>query len=121
MRRRDGRKPLVVFRDHPNRLRSQLSHATIRGAMDTQLFHGLFRWHLQDGQVTLTRHESAPASIPCPHTGRALRIATIDAQTPAICPRCSGHGRGAFVSFVGDLRMAYACPACCELVWLAGV
>jgi hypothetical protein len=25
------------------------------------------------------------------------------------------------VSFVADLRMAYACPECRELVWLAGL
>ena len=61
-----------------------------------------------------------PETIPCPDTGRALRVASIDAQAPAICPSCSTHGRGAFVSFVDDLRMAYACPQCRELVWLAG-
>jgi uncharacterized paraquat-inducible protein A len=59
-------------------------------------------------------------NIPCPTTGRLLRIATIDAAAAAICPRCSSHARGGFVSFVGDLRMAYACPSCRELVWLAG-
>jgi hypothetical protein len=48
-------------------------------------------------------------------------VATLDAETPAICPRCSSRARGGFVSFDGDLRMAYACPACRELVWLAGV
>jgi hypothetical protein len=97
-------------------------HATIRALIMTQLFHGLFTWHSgANGQPTLSRHEAAPSSIPCPNTGRALRVATIDAQTPAICPRCAGQGCGAFVSFVGDLRMAYACPQCRELVWLAGV
>ncbi len=25
-----------------------------------------------------------------------------------------------FVSFVGDLRLAYACPACLQIVWLPG-
>ena len=29
-------------------------------------------------------------------------------------------GSGGFVSFDGDLRMAYACPQCRELVWVAG-
>ena len=29
-------------------------------------------------------------------------------------------GHGAFVSFVSDLRMAYACPQCEEIVWTAG-
>jgi hypothetical protein len=39
----------------------------------------------------------------------------------AICPSCASQGLGHFVSFDGELRMAYACPHCRELVWLAGV
>jgi uncharacterized paraquat-inducible protein A len=90
--------------------------------MKTELYDGLFEWSADlDGQPTVTRHASAKATVACPNTGRALRVATIDAETTAICPRCGGHGRGAFVSFVGDLRMAYACPQCRELVWLPGV
>jgi hypothetical protein len=27
---------------------------------------------------------------------------------------------GGFVSFDGDLRMAYACPECRQFVWLTG-
>jgi hypothetical protein len=88
----------------------------------TDLFHGLFRWHTgDDGQPCLSRHDSGPPTIPCPTTGRSLRIATLDAAAMAICPSCATHGVGGFVSFVGDLRMAYACPQCRELVWLAGV
>jgi hypothetical protein len=30
------------------------------------------------------------------------------------------QGDGGFVSFDGDLRIAYACPQCCQFVWLAG-
>ena len=87
----------------------------------TDLYHGLFRWRSgQNGQPTVSRHESSPALIPCPTTGRPLRVATLDAEAAAICPRCALHGQGGFVSFVGDLRMAYACPQCLELVWLAG-
>ena len=87
----------------------------------TDLYHGLFRWHRgHDGEPRVSRHESSPTSIPCPHTGRMLHVATIDAATPAICPACSNHGAGGFASFVGDLRMVYACPQCCQLVWLAG-
>jgi hypothetical protein len=89
--------------------------------MKTDLYHGLFEWKAgTDGQATVARHQSAPSSVPCPTTGRALRVATLDAETPAICPRCEAHGRGGFVSFVGDLRMAYACPQCRALVWLSG-
>jgi hypothetical protein len=47
-------------------------------------------------------------------------VATLDAGALAICPSCRTHGTGGFVSFEADLRMAYACPECRELVWLAG-
>jgi hypothetical protein len=86
------------------------------------LYHGLFRWHTGgDGHPQVSRHASSPVSVPCPTTGRLLRVATLEAQGPAICPSCENRGRGGFVSFVGDLRMAYACPLCLQLVWLAGV
>ena len=58
--------------------------------------------------------------MPCPTTGRLLRVATLEAATAAICPSCTNRGAGGFVSFVADLRMAYACPLCCQLIWLAG-
>jgi hypothetical protein len=88
---------------------------------DSALFHGLFDWHAgAQGQPRLSRRDSAPSAIPCPTTGRPLRIATVDANAVAICPACASHGEGGFVSFVGDLRMAYACPQCRALVWLAG-
>jgi hypothetical protein len=88
----------------------------------TDLFHGLFLWRREgNGQPTVSRHASAPDRIPCPTTGRPLRVATVDSEAASICPRCEHRGRGGFVSFVGDLRMAYACPQCLELVWLAGV
>ena len=88
----------------------------------TDLYHGLFRWHTDGaGRPVVSRVLSSPHSIPCPKTGRSLRVATIEAEAAAICPACASHGQGGFVSFVGDLRMAYACPECRELVWLAGV
>jgi hypothetical protein len=87
----------------------------------TELFNGLFRRHTgQDGEPCVSRHDHSPDAIPCPTTGHLLRVATIDATAPAICPSCANRGAGGFVSFVGDLRMAYACPLCCQLVWLAG-
>jgi len=88
----------------------------------TDLYHGLFLWHAGgDGHPRVSRRQSGPSSIPCPTTGRALRVATIEAGATAICPSCSSQGLGGFVSFVGDLRMAYACPECCELIWLQGI
>ena len=87
----------------------------------TDLYHGLFRWEqLPSGLAELTRHPAAPAAIPDPQSGRMLRVATVEAQARAICPSCSTTGHGGFVSFVQDLRLAYACPSCKELVWLPG-
>ena len=87
-----------------------------------ELFHGLFDWHAgSNGQPHLSRRPSPPAAVPCPTTGRPLRVSTLDADAAAICPSCGSHGRGGFVSFEGDLRMAYACPACRQFVWLAAV
>ena len=84
------------------------------------LFHGLFQIeHLPNGQTQLSRGDNAPASIPCPE-GRLLRVATVDARAQAICPSCSTTGKGGFVSFVQDLRLAYACPSCRKMVWLNG-
>ena len=82
-------------------------------------FHGLFERIDRDGQPCLVPHADRPESVPCPSTGRALKVATMDAQTPAVCPGCLQNGRGAFLSFVDDLRMAYACPRCEQLVWVA--
>ena len=90
-------------------------------ASDTDFFNGLFRWHTgENGEPRVSRHDSSPNTIPCPTTGRPLRVATIEAVAPAICPSCANQGTGGFVSFVGDLRMVYACPLCCQLIWLAG-
>ena len=94
---------------------------THRAAIRTDLYHGLFLWERQaDGQVHLTRHAAGPVSIPDPQNGRLLEIATIDACSRAICPSCSTTAHGGFVSFVQDLRLAYACPSCQQLVWLPG-
>ena len=102
------------------RLRQCHPYATIRAQM-IDPYHGLFHWRADaDGRGHVMRHEAGPAMIPCPTTGRPLRVATIDANTVAICPACTGRGQGGFVSFVGDLRMAYACPQCRRLVWLDG-
>lgn len=88
----------------------------------TDLYHGLFRWDAGvDGRPRVSRHAEGPTAIPCPTTGRALRVATLDVTAQAICPACASQGHGGFVSFDGDLRMAYACPQCRQLVWVAGV
>jgi len=84
-------------------------------------FHGLFRLITgTDGQPRLARHDATPATLPDPATGQLLRIATVDAEARAICPQCEASGDGGYVSFESDLRLAYACPSCQTLVWLAG-
>ncbi len=89
--------------------------------VSAELYHGLFRWLVRDdGHPAVIRHEAAPDSIPHPETGHQLRVATVDAGGPAICPSCATTGFGGFVSFEADLRLAYACPQCRQFVWLAG-
>jgi hypothetical protein len=90
-------------------------------AVDLDPYFGLFTSELNGTAVpSLVRHTAAPASIPDPETGRALRISTIESRARAICPSCATTAEGGFISFVGDLRLAYACPSCVQLVWLPG-
>ena len=92
------------------------------GSTRTDLYHGLFQWHVNDadGQPRVSTHKLRPATIPCPTTGRLLRVATLEAGS-AICPSCAMQGHGGFVTFETDLRMAYACPQCLQLVWVLGL
>jgi hypothetical protein len=91
------------------------------GPDSSDRYFGLFVTLLDaTGVRALARHATPPASIPDPSTGRELRIATLDGPSRAICPSCEATADGGFVSFVGDLRLAYACPSCERLVWLQG-
>jgi hypothetical protein len=76
------------------------------------------REQLASGEYQLSRKHDAPTVISDP-SGRMLKIATVDTAS-AICPSCATTGRGAYMSFVQDLRMAYACPSCTAFVWLPG-
>lgn len=94
---------------------------TQHGSTRTDLYFGLFRWErASDGRPQVCRHEDAPPAIPDPDNGRLLRVATMDARARGVCPSCSAAGRGGYVSFVQDLRLAYACPTCEQLVWING-
>jgi hypothetical protein len=87
--------------------------------LSVEPYHGLFRLEVgPNGAPSLARQESGPSTIPCPTTGRMLRVATIEGQAMAICPSCRTQAEGGFVSFEGDMRMAYACPQCSQLVWV---
>ena len=84
-------------------------------------FFGLFQWQPQtQGSPRLTSNPSRPRSIPCPETGRLLQVADVEVSDRAVCPACTQLGAGGYVTFVSDLRLAFACPACRKLVWIAG-
>ena len=86
------------------------------------LYHGLFQWHPPSAgqQARITKAHDHPAALPDPQTGRPLRIATIEVSARAICPACSHEALGGYVSFVADVRLAYACPGCRQLIWIHG-
>ena len=88
-------------------------------AMSDDPYHGVFTHEVERGGLRLGRGMPLPATLPDPDTGRHLRIATVEVSG-AICPACSKHGQGGFVSFVSDLRLAFACPNCETFVWIAG-
>jgi hypothetical protein len=78
-------------------------------------FHGIFTRTAD----CLSRHPQPPSFLPDPRTGRDLRIATVEIAG-AICPSCTRRAQGGFVSFVADLRLVFACPHCCQMVWING-
>ena len=87
----------------------------------TDFFHGLFElWPQASGRARLTSNAAAPRTIPDPQTGRPLTVASLELSERGICPACRQLGSGGYVSFVSDLRLAFACPSCETLVWLAG-
>jgi len=97
----------------------------MRPAPVNDLFHGLFEWHPQPGTTASARlvvspTASSPRTVPCPDTGRPLRVATVEVSDRAVCPACAQLGAGGYVSFVSDLRLAFACPGCRKLIWIAG-
>jgi hypothetical protein len=84
-------------------------------------FYGLFEWKQQSqGAARLMSSASAPRAIPCPDTGRPLKVASVEVSDRGVCPACAQLGAGGYVSFVSDLRLAFACPSCRKLVWIAG-
>ena len=85
------------------------------------LFHGLFELVPgSHGRGRLASRAAAPRTIPDPQTGRPVQIASIEVSDHGVCPACARRGAGGYVSFVADLRLAFACPDCCKLTWIAG-
>lgn len=87
--------------------------------MSQDPYHGVFTHEVGQGGTRLSRRAQPPATLPDPQTGRHLRIATVEVSG-AICPACAKHGHGGYVSFVSDLRLAFACPNCKGFVWIQG-
>jgi hypothetical protein len=84
-------------------------------------FFGLFEWQTQSqGAPRFRSNPTRPRSIPCPDTGRPLQVADVEVSDRAVCPACTQLGAGGYVTFVSDLRLAFACPSCRKLVWIAG-
>lgn len=92
----------------------------------SDVFFGLFEWkrHASTAAETLVVrqpvNQAAPRAVPCPDTGRPLRVASVEVSDRGVCPSCAQLGAGGYVSFVSDLRLAFACPSCRKLVWLSG-
>ena len=82
-------------------------------------FHGVFTRVTGPSGSRLGRSSTLPVSVPDPDTGIGLKIATVE-LSGAICPACSTRGDCGFVSFVSDLRLAFACPNCQSFVWIEG-
>ena len=87
----------------------------------TNPFEGLFEFRATPaGLPQLARAQRAAKAIPDPATGRLLKVASVEVSDRTVCPACAQLGAGGYVSFVSDLRLAFACPACRSLVWLPG-
>jgi hypothetical protein len=85
-----------------------------------ELFFGLFELRQASGGARVAATAQAPRHIPDPETGRPLKVANLELSERGVCPACSQPGAGGYVSFVADLRLAFACPGCEKLVWLPG-
>jgi hypothetical protein len=89
--------------------------------VSAHLFHGLFELNdTSRGKLRLPSVVPAPRSIPDPQTGRPLKVASVELSDRGICPACTQLGSGGYVSFEADMRLAFACPSCQKLVWIAG-
>jgi hypothetical protein len=85
-----------------------------------ELFHGLFELLPGSQGRRLASSATAPRTIPDPQTGRPVQVASVELSDSSVCPACAQLGSGGYVSFVSDLRLAFACPHCRKITWTAG-
>lgn len=93
------------------------------GKSPVDIFYGLFERQAETGRSAETLgvcKGSKPRTVPDPHTGRPLQVASVEVSDRSVCPACAQLGAGGYVSFVSDLRIAFACPNCRKLVWVSG-
>ena len=86
----------------------------------TDQFFGLFEWRQRTLVVREAGAQGASRTVPCPQTGQPLKVASLEVSDRGVCPACAQLGAGGYVTFVSDLRLAFACPTCRKLVWMAG-
>ena len=48
-----------------------------------------------------------------------MKVAALELSERTVCPACAQLGAGGYVSFESDMRLAFACPQCRKLVWIA--
>ena len=88
--------------------------------MSAHLFDGLFELNdASQGTLRLSSAVPGPRAIPDPQTGLPLKVASVELSDRGICPACTQLGSGGYVSFEADMRLAFACPSCQKLVWIA--
>jgi hypothetical protein len=92
----------------------------------TDQFFGLFEWQQQSVEASRTLvvrdagKKGVARTIPCPDTGRLLKVASLEVSDRGVCPACAQLGAGGYVSFESDLRLAFACPSCRKFIWISG-
>jgi hypothetical protein len=89
-------------------------------SLPSTLFYGLFELRVEGRGARVASSAVAPRAIPDPQTGRPLKVASLEVSERGVCPACTQLGAGGYVSFEADLRLAFACPSCRKLVWIAG-
>ena len=89
--------------------------------MTSDAFFGLFEFERRTGdaarRLVIRQHTG---TVPCPQTGHPLKVASVEVSDRSVCPACAQLGAGGYITFESDLRLAFACPSCRKLVWMAG-